>query len=845
MKLTKIPSTCQGCLANCPVTVRVEADGDVRVEGNPACAATHGATCPNVRIAEEQRRDPDRLLYPLRRTNPRKDRHEQPRFERITWDEALDEIADRLMALRTRGEGHRVAFAKGRSTGIANLLMKALPDIYGTPNRLDHDSICAEAEKLATGCLDGTWDYHDYDFERVEHVIMWGTDPLVGNRMKARFLRCAPDLRRRAHVTVVSPHRSLTAEYLLRRSEDAMGGEDEAGAKADAADVASATSVAVAADADGDTLHRWLPVIPGTDGALACAMAHVILTEGLWNRAYVGDFAPDAPTQRFEAGMRIDEDAFAEVSTHGLVTWWNEALKDATPAWAETRCGIGANVIHETARAFAAAGPRAISWISPGVTMCARGLYAGMACYALNGLVGSIGTEGGVLRFPSIPTSALPSTEPFQDEAAREANALPPVDHRHDQGLAAAKAGKLGSYPVINAVADGILDGEPYELDTLIAYWVNWAYSCTGAQRWEEALARVPFFVHVTTNLSETSMFADIVLPARHHLFEDWGFARSRMGGISCATLEQPSVEAPGECRGDETEFPFDLAVKLAEREFDAPLRYYRSVCDPCTGAAPQNGRELGEFAAKRMLRPLWDKDGSGAREAWEAFRACGVWNSEHVVGRSDSEPVEPLPTPSGRFEFVSEKLRSLLEEYARKHDLDFDEALSTLGYEARGTLALVPHAEPPVRLGDENAFPLVLTQHRSRLSLEGRAANTERFQRLKGTDPGDEAWDDVLKLHPDDLAKLGLTSGDAVRVTSVQGSITCRAKAWDGTRPGVAAKCYGQGHWAYGRVAAADFEHGIPRGGNNNELIPATYERVSSATARHGGLARIRVERA
>ena len=57
--------------------------------------------------------------------------------------------------------------------------------------------------------------------------------------------------------------------------------------------------------------------------------------------------------------------------------------------------------------------------------------------------------------------------------------------------------------------------------------------------------------------------------------------------------------------------------------------------------------------------------------------------------------------------------------------------------------------------------------------------------------------------------------------------------------------KCYGQGHWAYGRVAACDFEQGIPRGGNNNEIIPVEWERASGATARHGGLTRVRIERA
>jgi hypothetical protein len=71
------------------------------------------------------------------------------------------------------------------------------------------------------------------------------------------------------------------------------------------------------------------------------------------------------------------------------------------------------------------------------------------------------------------------------------------------------------------------------------------------------------------------------------------------------------------------------------------------------------------------------------------------------------------------------------------------------------------------------------------------------------------------------------------------------RLKLWEGVRPGTVTKCYGQGHWAYGRVAAADFKNRIPRGGSNNALLPPEYERLSGSTARHGGPARVKVVRA
>ena len=68
------------------------------------------------------------------------------------------------------------------------------------------------------------------------------------------------------------------------------------------------------------------------------------------------------------------------------------------------------------------------------------------------------------------------------------------------------------------------------------------------------------------------------------------------------------------------------------------------------------------------------------------------------------------------------------------------------------------------------------------------------------------------------------------------------KAKLWEGIRPGTVAKCYGQGHWAYGRVAAGDFSKALPRGGNNNMLMPDDYERLSGSTVRNGGFTGVKI---
>lgn len=830
-----VASACQGCLSNCPVQVTIEDERAVRVRGNAASAATGGGVCPALAITLEQEYDPDRVAMPLRRRNPRKGRGVDPQFEPVTWDEALDEIADRMMALRETGHPERLALAKGRSTGINEVLTRVLPEIYGTPNSFNHDSICADAEKLATGAMDGTYDYHDYDWERLECAILWGADPIASNRQKPHARRALPEaLRRGATVYVVDPRRSMTAELVEREARRAGAGGPEA--------------------CDSFTRNCpdagcWVPVVPGTDGALASAIARVILAEGLWNRDYVGDFK-DGENLFAEASQlkgAVDESSFRERLTHGVCAWWNEELFDKTPEWAETETGVPASLIVQMARMFAGAGQRAVSWISPGVAMSARGLYSGMACYALNGLVGSVGAEGGVLAFPSLPVEKLPSTEPYSDEVARRACSQPRVDVPQRADFLCAKAGRAHRAPVTNLIPEAIEGGR---VDTLVAYWCNFPFSCTGARRWERALEKLPFLVYATTHISEMSQFADIVLPACHHLFETWGFARCRQNKRSSVVLEQPCVEAFGESRNDEAGLAFSLAEKLADRGFPAVLDYFQRECaDPCTGVPPTSGDELAEYALKAMTTPFWRPDGAGdagvSERAWRGFLAKGLWETDPVRGHQKGETPSPLLTPTGRFEFESGALRRAFEEHARRFGLDPEGAAASLGYGARGRKSLVPHYESPVRKESESEFPFVFSQHRSIVNLEGRSANAPLYHKLKRLDPGDEPGDDVVKIHPTDMERLGLRSGDMVRISSPEGSIVVHAKAWDGTRPGVVVKCYGQGHWAYGHVAARDLEQGIPRGGNNNEIIPAEWERASGATARHGGLVRVRIERA
>lgn len=1031
-----IPSTCEGCTTWCAVEVFVQEGRAVKVRGNQHSKSNDGFVCPRGHLSLQEVYDPDRIKVPMKRTNPQKGRTEDPKFVPITWDEAITEIATRLNALRAAGESHKVVVLRGRYTEVNDILYDRFPALIGTPNKVSHSAICAEAEKFGYLHTMEIFGYPDYDLDNTKYLMLWGVDPVSSNRLVPGAIKTLFDDRDK-RVVVVDPRMSTSA------------------AKA----------------------HRWLPVAPGTDGALALAIAHWILAKGLWNREFVG--LDDA---MFSAGADAKVGTVAEKGTKGLVQWWNMELKNRTPEWASGITGIPVATITATAEEFAKAGSMAISWVGPGIGMQPRGGYGAFAAAALNGLVGSADHAGGVLpRIPSHDpaikslrgasatggaTSATAntltdlgyppkrwSTDTWKgytvmitggtgrdqvrtitangpngftvspdwatvpdstsryrieaDEAAVKGNGQRRFDRyrpaAEPQGPSVplsmpAFSKTLGGVIVTNAVADGINAKSPYDCKMVIGYWQNFAFSCQGARRWEEAFSKT-YFVQIGTNPCESTMLADIVLPANHHMFESLAYMVQKARRHNILTMNRPMIKKLWDSKEPETEFVWLLAKKMAALGGTTKLKEYvesSSFNDPVSGKrasefsaeefheacvkiktvgsypevlkedltlsasrvvagtvnAPSGSvlkagtilkagtlltrkADRGAFSAdaskftsdmlKEDLGPLGSDrtlsgrviaiagstlaggslvkkgtlvgSGSDRKEMGGAYIAApaawaqlmgtaytpnwegtgeGVGNG--IRQRAFSEPggvrraaMDPTAgeddrgfrTQSGKFEFFNDNMQTRTET-ERTHETlaklldrtikqsgvpagttlaDLFKACNYPNAAANPTLGFMPHWEPPAFAGDPASFPFVLVDYKSRLNKEGRTGNTAWYHDFKKVDPGDESWDDVVKINPADAGRLGIKTGDSVKVTSPGGSITVTAKVWEGVKPGTAVKSFGQGHWAYGRLASKDFHKGIPRGGNNNDLIPVEYERLSGSAARNA-VTRVKIEK-
>ncbi len=799
------PTTCQGCTSWCAIEAYVQEGRVIKVRGNANSKVNVGNCCSKSHLAVQQLYDPDRIKTPMKRTNPKKGRGEDPQFVPISWDEALGTIADKIMDLRNNNETHKYMLMRGRYSYMRDVIYDRMTKIIGSPNNISHSAICAEAEKFGPYYTEGLWDYRQYDVLNARYIILWGADPLSANRQVSNYLSKWGDVINNAGVAVVDPRFSASA------------------AKAD----------------------EWVPIMPGQDGALAVAIAHVLLTEGLWYKKFVGDFADGV--NRFVAGQKVAEDGpegerFVEKYTNGIVKWWNIELKDKTVEWAAERTGLDAEQIKRVALAFGKAAPNAICWVGGGPAMQVRGGYTSMAAHALNGLVGSVDNVGGTMKANKEYTLSFPAPDEFIDDIAKAGKKNKKIDQRGTKAFPSLKKGKPGSAVVTNNAAVGILDEDPYEIKVAIAYMNNFPFSCPQTERWERALAKLPFLVHLTTHAAEFTHFADIVLPSTHTSFEKWGYVKSHANGYRHVTLLQPVIEPLWDVKIDETEVPWALAEKLAERGFDNLINHYKEYKDPETGKAPTNEKEFALYALKHATQNLWDPakyKGGDKFDGWESFRKAGVWNSDPYNFR---KRWGHMKTKTKMFEFYSETLKAALSSHAKKHKTTVDDILETCNYLARGETAFVPHYEEPFMRGDEKKFPFVHVDYKSRINREGRTANCLWYQSLKDLDPGDEAWEDVAKLNPIDAKKLGITDGDHVKLISETGEIECTAKLWEGVRPGTISKCYGQGHWAYGRVAAKEFGK-VARGGNNNTIIPAEYDRLSGSTAFYG-VTRLRIEK-
>jgi anaerobic selenocysteine-containing dehydrogenase len=560
-------TSCLNCSTRCATEVRVVNGKAVKIKGNPLSKVSEGEICPRGHVGLQVLYDPSRVSSPLKRTNPVKEKGVDPGWTQISWSKALGEVSKRLRLLRDKAEPHKLLMLHGLNTTSSMDMIYRFAEAYGTPNVFSEDTLENEEGKLGRWMADGHSSNIGYDLGKSNYVLSFGASIVESVKPLARNLRMWGKIRRerpnRAKIVVIDPRYSVTA------------------AKSD----------------------WWIPINPGTDGALAMAIAHVIISEGRYDTRFIKNWTS----------------GFDEYKELVLSSYRPERVAEIT--------GIDASVIRQIAREFAQTKP-AIAWIGRGASRWPNGSYTSYAIFCLNALVGSIDTPGGVIYQEDPKYNAMP--KPIEDAIALEGKAKPRLASGRIKLLPTAAA-------VTNQVADSILNGDPYPTEIAIGFNTNFIMSAPGAGQWADALKKVPYYVHIAPFISEMAEYADIILPAPTFL-EEWGYDHSPPGsGFAEAKLKQPVVE---------------------------PLHDTRCIIDIIFKITKNLGRTIGRsFADIGNDAQSFIRYRTNTLLPWQEFCEKGVWIGPayryHKYNRI-------FRTPSKKFEFYSRNLKNLLEKKGR-----------------------------------------------------------------------------------------------------------------------------------------------------------------------------------
>jgi len=406
--------------------VTVEDGVATEIHGDPSMPFTDGTLCTKVAHYLERTYSPDRLTHPLRRVGPKG----KGEFKRISWDEALDEIAARLKAAAADNPETILPCSYAGTMGLAQYMSMDRRFFYKLgATQLDR-TLCSSAGKFGLkATLGGSVGMDPERFDEARLIILWGANPVVSNLHLWSRVQAAK--RRGAKVVAIDPYRSLSAEKC--------------------------------------TQH--IALLPGTDGALALGMMHVLIGEELIDRAYI---------EKYTLG-------FEKLS---------ERVKQYTPEWAARTCGITVGEVVQLAREYGSVKPAAIR-LNYGMQRHAGGGIAARTIACLPALTGAWRDAAGGL--------VLTTADFYKfDHAALE---------RPD--LLAGRRPRVINH---SALGDALTSANP-PVKVTIVYNNNPVAVCPDSEKVIAGFSREDLFTVVMDHFqTDTADYADIVLPATTQL---------------------------------------------------------------------------------------------------------------------------------------------------------------------------------------------------------------------------------------------------------------------------------------------------------------------------------------
>jgi anaerobic selenocysteine-containing dehydrogenase/ferredoxin-NADP reductase len=761
---------CALCKSRCGATYAIE-DGRLIGAGPAPNHPTGKSLCIKGKAAPEIIYSPDRLTVPLRRTKPKTS--DDPGWERIGWDEALDEIARRLVAIRDSSGAEAVAVSTTTPSGTAlsdgEEWVERLIQVFGTPNWVSTTEICNWHKDFAHAFTYGVGiGYPDY--ASADTIVLWGFNP--SSVWLDQATQVAAARARGAKTIVVDP-----------RQFGFANGAD-----------------------------HWLRVRPGADGILMLGIARLLIESGRYNQDFVrrwtnatllvrddngqflrqGDIASDGRNafvvMTEDGDLRYIKrndgeagDALAQAALFGSIDVSTKAgsvrcrtafdhFLEATQAYSldqvAERVWVDRTKIEAVADAIASA--KSIAYYTwTGLGQHAESTQIDRALATLMALKGSFDAPGGNVILPAQKRNAVCGPAFLSQEQLAKTIGL------DDKPLGPPKQGRITAHDFYAAA----IEGKPYRVRALIGFGANLAVAHANSGRGKAALQALDFYVHCDVFENPSARYADILLPVNTPWERDAlriGFG-SGLAAQEHIQLRQKMIEPLGESRSD-AEICFDLAGRLglSDQFFDGDIEAARTYILAPTGLS------LGELRAHP-----------------EGVRVPLKVESRKYAKVTDGEAAG-FETETGLIEFYSALLH-------------------------RSGNSPVPRFDDQKLAGNAN-FPFVLTSAKA-----GYFCHSQHRQipSLRKREPQPS-----VELAPEAAEALGLEPGDWTEIETAHGRVRMQVKLNKSLHPRVVRAAYGW--WQANReMGLPGYDPFTADGANYNMLVGADrLDPVSGAAA-------------
>jgi anaerobic selenocysteine-containing dehydrogenase len=691
-----IPSACALCYGSCSILVHRVNGVAVKIEGNPESAVGKGRLCGKGVSGLMVQYDPNRLTKPLRRTNPAKGIGIDPGWKEISWNEAIDEIVGHLKRIRAE-DPRKLVIQRTTTVNAARVPIQAFAFGFGTPNQSTAGGglHCGNGAHLISGIMHASWGIVP-DFKYCNYAFYFGASKghAAGHASNSNMALAADARARGMKMVVFDP----MCNY--------------ASAKA----------------------TEWVPIRVGTDAAAALVMCNLLANEldsidapylqAKTNapyligpdRRYVLDAETGKPTvwdlkigaaRCFDAAAAADMALEGHFSVNGVdcrpaFVLLKEHLRKFTPAWGEQITTIPAQTLRRLAAEFAREARIGSTIVIDGVNLPYRpvaaiafrgnqghrnSVYNFLAVDLLNHLVGAADVVGSCLGFPPVslghPETGRPRFQPIQlPDGLMEVGSWMGWHHPYpiSEPKLPQQLGLQGLFPM--GMTSPFLDapnreelwdkfGLGYRPEMLINWGSNLIMSIANKDTLADSLKKYKFIVSFDLFLTETSDFADIVLPDCSYLqsmdsrsnFPTILSHPASMGDWTWA-IRQPVLPPDGEQRpyqdvlielADKAGFlpdmtaAFNAALDLgAPHRLDVSRRYsYEEICD--TELKHNFGPERGYDWFKKNGVISWPK--KPQEVYWRPFidvRVPIYWEWMPALGEKIAALAEPrgLPIP-------------------------------------------------------------------------------------------------------------------------------------------------------------------------------------------------------